>query len=477
MGSFSVSCGITKLTITCGDRCLLLPLIIPETFGCGDNDEKNYACVNSTHMFLYNTDMWEPFCFPIRGEYNDYGSLENIVKDKNTEIIEKYLGIKIEDFIALITDGRRDVYDRFSCFSKIFLNNPEDLDYDVPLDVFFMNLGFEKTDDGFKLENKCFIKIVDNNNFKAVINGEEKDYCYYNKCDFLKDYFESTKEYLGISEENLKKLFLINKISGMFMLEEAYDFYSKNNLLAAENIFNKFDFHPLLLLENGFETKDNKKFKKIVNGIEVVVNYKGEYDKDINKKHFYNTDDFIEIYKELTGKDFECLKYNGMDTFDWQEYIQSKVGFENIKNQLSVEAEIFNLGQDVNWDDIDSIFNFINNSPRMFLTILNIESFIPYSYLLKELKSIKNLYLKEILNGEIISYYTEFRRFFKAMDISNIMFAPTFCGTQCGSRQAEIKLTYITNKIVNNRENMFKEDEEDYYKQINPMHGFDDRYY
>ena len=479
MGSFSVACGITKLTISCGDRCLLLPLIIPESFDSKEfkMTRENYVRIRAEHMFLHNTDMWEPFCFPIRGEYNDYGSIENIEKDKNTEILEKYLGISIEDFVSLITDGRRDVYDSFSEYSRVFFEHPEDFEYDTPLDVFFSNLKFKKTENSFNLEDKCHVELLADNKFKAIICGKEKEYSHYDKDNFLKDYVKLTHEYLGISKENIEKMLLIDKIGGMFMLEDAYDFYSKNHMSKANNIVEKFNFHPLILEENGFKTENGKQYKKSVNGKEVIVDYDGEYDKSINKKHFYDTYDFIENYKKITGEDFDGSKYNGMDTFDWQEYIQNKIGLRKVKDNLFNEAKIFELETTIDWDNIDEVFKLINDNPKLFLTIYNIEAVLPYSYLLKECKTLKEIYLKEILTGNIIPCFTEFRRYFNAMVISNVLFTPTFCGTQCGSRQAEAKLAYITSKIVNNREINLKEDSEEFCKEINPVDGFNERYY
>lgn len=40
-----------------------------------------------------------PFALPIFGEYNDYGTLENIEEDCNTKAIEKYFGCTIQQFV------------------------------------------------------------------------------------------------------------------------------------------------------------------------------------------------------------------------------------------------------------------------------------------------------------------------------------------------------------------------------------------
>jgi hypothetical protein len=50
---------------------------------------------------------YSPFGFPINGEYEDCGRLTNIIKDTNTNFIEEYFGITIEEIIEYVY-GRHD---------------------------------------------------------------------------------------------------------------------------------------------------------------------------------------------------------------------------------------------------------------------------------------------------------------------------------------------------------------------------------
>jgi hypothetical protein len=86
MGSWSVYCGISQIAITSRNQCVLLPLY-----------KKPYQ------EYTYKTHM--PATLPIFGEYDDYGGLENIEKDANTELIEKHFKVKIEDFCEFFTRG------------------------------------------------------------------------------------------------------------------------------------------------------------------------------------------------------------------------------------------------------------------------------------------------------------------------------------------------------------------------------------
>jgi hypothetical protein len=85
MGSWSVYCGISNITITSGQECVFIPL--------KKND--NYR---GYMPFM-------PATLPIFGEYDDYGGIENIVKDNNTELIAKHFNCEIEEFCYFLTRG------------------------------------------------------------------------------------------------------------------------------------------------------------------------------------------------------------------------------------------------------------------------------------------------------------------------------------------------------------------------------------
>lgn len=68
-------------------------------FICG-----SYGKIDSTRSIGTN-DIIEPICLPIFGKYNDYGSIEDIVKDDNVKSIEKTFKIPIEEFISTIEEN------------------------------------------------------------------------------------------------------------------------------------------------------------------------------------------------------------------------------------------------------------------------------------------------------------------------------------------------------------------------------------
>jgi hypothetical protein len=85
MGSWSVYCSISNIAIRSGQKCVLLPL--------------KKSQIYSEHL------PYIPATLPIFGEYDDYGGLEKIVKDKNTELISNHFGVSIKKFCYYFTRG------------------------------------------------------------------------------------------------------------------------------------------------------------------------------------------------------------------------------------------------------------------------------------------------------------------------------------------------------------------------------------
>jgi hypothetical protein len=91
MGSWSVYCGISNISITSGNGVVLLPI------------KKN----ESSGTYL----PYIPATLPIFGTYDDYGGLEDIKEDANTALIESHFGITISEFVVFFVDGA-DTYQR-----------------------------------------------------------------------------------------------------------------------------------------------------------------------------------------------------------------------------------------------------------------------------------------------------------------------------------------------------------------------------
>lgn len=468
MGSFSANCGITNLTIGCGDDCVLLPLIAKRVYEDGTLKRKSYAVHPSVSLFVYNDDMWEPFCFPIRGKYNDYGGLEDIIENDNTRRLEEYFNLKIQDIVDLFTEARRDVYDSFSKFCEVFYVDINDLNYDADLNKFLLHLGFEERENIYTLDD-CKVEVKEHSLF-VKLKDEENE--FNEQDEFLNWYYKKTGNLLGI--KNKETYDILSCVGGMFILGEVYDFYAKNHLSKDENIVNKFEMTKFVLLDNGFETEDLEIFSKRVNNVDLIIDFKSLYNITFNEKNISDMEDFMKVYKKLTKEDFDVSKYNGLDSYDWKK-LELNTSISNLEIYCKTFLKyVIDEVDMVDWSNKESIREFIKKN--YYDIVFYKESIIPDISKIREYKEIENIYLLPLLMGELLNEYTEFKRLHIAMYLTNIVYKPSFGGTQCGCREAEEKYSYIVNKIVKGRLDKLKEEEDD-VEEINPMDGFNDRFY
>ena len=98
MGCFNLQGFYSNLPITCGAKTVALL--------CVKSKKSDYEAP------IYATDYMEVIALPIFGEYNDYGTIENIVPSETTRLIEEKSGMKIEDFIEnLASECNGKTYD------------------------------------------------------------------------------------------------------------------------------------------------------------------------------------------------------------------------------------------------------------------------------------------------------------------------------------------------------------------------------
>lgn len=81
MGSFNSTGFISKIPITYGDKVVCIIATVNKNIG---------------RELYYPDSMLSPWSFPIYGEYDDYGSIENVRRDFHVELLEKIFGTDIE---------------------------------------------------------------------------------------------------------------------------------------------------------------------------------------------------------------------------------------------------------------------------------------------------------------------------------------------------------------------------------------------
>lgn len=84
MGHYSMNCKLSHLPITGGTPAVLI--IMTPVKNLYNNSEKSLQTYGSTCLVSNDGPRLKfiPCWFPIRGTYNDYGGLEDIIEDDNT---------------------------------------------------------------------------------------------------------------------------------------------------------------------------------------------------------------------------------------------------------------------------------------------------------------------------------------------------------------------------------------------------------
>lgn len=94
MGCWNETCSISNLPILCGDKVKLVFL----------RQGMNKNGTLGVSGYTYPTDVLEPIFFPISGEYNDYGTIDEIKEDWNSKLILSYFKDMCGDTITIDGD-------------------------------------------------------------------------------------------------------------------------------------------------------------------------------------------------------------------------------------------------------------------------------------------------------------------------------------------------------------------------------------
>lgn len=430
MGCFNVSCAVSHITIHEGDRTFLFPLLpnINEyNYFLNKRRDDGTVTIGPASLYLYQDEHFIPFCFPIEGTYNDYGALENIVHNENTEAIETFLGITIEEFIELITENRgKDVYDQYDSFYDVFFTKKELMDDTVCFEDFLIGMGFKKNLDEYESPDCSYFVQKIATQKETVYDIIGKDGCIKRLSDsrklkknLLEFHKTLTGQYLGIENPNI---IIMEKLSAMFVHGDIYDFLTKpgNSIKSnPENIY----LSNYLLFQLGFSYHiEGGYYEK--NGVIVHLDFKMQLKKDDITINVYNYKEFIQAYKKLTG--INCKAPNHVMNMDNEEfrYEDMLIQYQKTSELHEKMAEYIPI-QDDYW----------KNS-------------IKGLYLFRDWKYFFPMYEKLLLERKIKTEYVNYVRFCLNSYSVNTMFMPTFQGPQCGNIEMERDLLKVALNIV-----------------------------
>lgn len=286
MGCFDVSCGISSITIKNGDDALLL-LLLPSS-NYPETSTNRVVELKPDVMQVFNDGpkgMYMPFCLPIRGKYNDYGSLEEIVQDDAVKALESYFGATVEQIISVIRNGEYGTIHSEEIIA-IYGNDLEVSRYGdkAVTPKWLAEAGFTEKDGKyyhpevtniikfdststivkteepkvyveFKVpfrgsnEKKIMPHIVywENEKWNEIWQRERYDFCntFMEKSKPMGWFADDYGIALGIKKDKLKKAKLMMRLSGMFIDGKVYDGLTsdgvKTNMYYSQNAGNILD--------------------------------------------------------------------------------------------------------------------------------------------------------------------------------------------------------------------------------------------
>lgn len=318
MGSFNVAATCSSLSLGSGEDVLFFPLIKTSNY-----KNLNTGVVLPHTSFLISNEasciFYKPFCLPIRGKYDDYGRIENIIENENTTYLEKFFDMPIKNFIQSIQE--RD----FSHKDPHKLEILKSLSGMWENAVFYKNivnkhnqLNLAKNSD-ISVNNLKHLGFIFDNNKKT---GDQR-YSFYT-------YHPSYPEFYGHSDGTWthffykdKKLDIIYNIKSLFKLieSEGLNFKGLKNISDFESL-STYELYFKILIKNNLKNKSknidkSKKNEEILKTIEdnkskmTTEQYELLKSKILEyiEKSIYNIsyEDFFPEYSILS--DYKTLRY------------------------------------------------------------------------------------------------------------------------------------------------------------------------
>jgi hypothetical protein len=261
MGSFNVACSVSNISIDVGDPIIFIPLLPHNVY-----DKDKIHRVGTQNLLIYSNCYFNPFCLPIKGIYGDYGYVEDVVKDANTDAIENFFGISIEEFLDFVIGGNESP----------FLINDKLNSHNIRFDEkYLLDLGFQKTEDGnFAFEDFPFqVRLTRDGNrssdYDFDIVSQEGNVVsqkgYSNTKDHLNEQFlKLTGCYLNVPKEKQKLMAIISSFSGMYVHGDIYAHMAKDRdgRYRSEHVADSY------LTE---EIAKNLGFEKVSEDVQIVV--------------------------------------------------------------------------------------------------------------------------------------------------------------------------------------------------------------
>lgn len=470
MGHFTHNCKLSGLPIT-GNAVLIVMKPQPNLW---DNSEeslkkygKTYLCSNDGTRLKFI-----PYWFPIKGEYNDYGSLQNIIHDDNTKILEEFYGLSIENLIEIITSSRKDDgFDSALDFIKKQKKYPSDwIEGEEHIDYYSRTQNDPKPFDGnYPYEgNKKYFVFRNGKKVKATKKEYDDDYAlindHYSRYNTWKKNNPDPNDDYGNPqyEEKYKELLTL---SGMWIHGDLYNELTNTNVKRWKD---SLDLGiPIILNELGFKElpekgrgRYNRKFEK--DGL--VVKSDGTW-LEIPNQHIYRLKDFKEYCKKKKVE----INIEELDSKDYYtqifDYILPSIKVPKIKKSVTKEEinefkeKIKNSKLNFSFEDDDEIKRFLqgiglisNEDPSLgeHLSYQIFHKFLNYSRYgsLNIENPLTPIYIQNAKEGKLRDNFIRFCRFDEYMFACGKFYDIVGTGPQDGEYKVVLKVLETATSIL-----------------------------
>ena len=458
MGHFTHNCKLTGLPITGGTKVVLFPIKMRKDLY--ENSEKNLRKYGSTYM-CSNDGAWlkfHPFCFPIKGVYDDYGGIEDIVKDDNTEVLEKYFGMEIQTICDIITSGRKD--DSYDSNLKPLLKEKPPIKGKKEGEKHFDFYQRIKKDpmpfgngvypqgnsdgtytvfrEGSKKKHKDGTKEEYDANFKLIHEQYQR---YKDWCVEVPDPEDEEYNNPQYKDEHLELL----SLSGMWIHGDVYEKLTSEPSSGYDGFSNRLDLGVPAILESlGFveiERGDDERYKRRFKKDDLIINSDGTWINVLDSNGIYSFKD-LKKYCEKKGVVIDISEHIQKDSVEqlYDYLIPKYTGFSSPDEDYPM----------LRWMTTD------NNQKLIARRLLEIDSEYSNSY-----KPLTFAYFKTTKEGKLKQNMVEFWRFDRMMYNNGRFYDVVGTAPQDGSHHSVKRTLEVALDIINKKIEEYGWDEDD----------------
>jgi hypothetical protein len=345
MGHFSMTCLLSGLPITGGTPAVLILLKRSKYAKFRKEADEKYGTTNYISNEATNF-LYDPFAFPILGEYDDYGGLE-VEENENTKVLEKYFGLPIQDIINVVTSGRKDdgyddslsILKKEKVFPEDWIDGESHYDYYQRKTGDYLTVGADMSGNGDKKwrvwEKDGEKREATEEEYNQVLESMNRHHSRYRgwktkNPDPSDDY--GNPQY----EEKYNELL---SLSGMWVHRGFYEILTES---PTGLYFDKMDIGtPEILEAVGFKEtgkSENERYDRVFTKGSISIESDGNYINTSPRETIYN----LQLLKEYCEKKGETLDISEVAPKDKAEQVFDYL-IPNFKRPRSAEEVIADI--------------------------------------------------------------------------------------------------------------------------------------